>query len=71
MTQQRRLSPFVMAVGLLSLVSGPCLAQVGAFGWDLIDPAWVILKFIGQIRKGGTSTAGSTAFKTTQAGSIA
>jgi surface antigen len=35
MTQRRRLSPFVMAVGLLSLVSGPCLAQVGAFGWDL------------------------------------
>src|SRR3954453_9022556 len=48
MTQRRRLSPFVMAVGLLLPVSGPCLAQVGAFGWDpntarLTDEDWLLV----------------------------
>jgi hypothetical protein len=48
MTKPRRLSPFVMAVGLLTLVSGPCMAQVSAFGWDpntaqLTDEDWHLL----------------------------
>jgi hypothetical protein len=45
MTQRDRLSPFVMAVGLLLLVVGPCVAQVSPFGWDpntalLTDEDW-------------------------------
>ena len=55
MTQRRRLSPFVMAVGLLLPVSGPCLAQVNPFGsnpndtlltdedWRLVSEATVSL----------------------------
>jgi hypothetical protein len=45
MTQRRRLSPFVMAVGLLFLVVVPCMAQISPFGWDpntalLTDEDW-------------------------------
>jgi hypothetical protein len=45
MTQRRRLSPFVMAVGLLLLGSGLCMAQMDPFGWDpntklLTDEDW-------------------------------
>jgi surface antigen len=33
-TQRRPSTPFAMAVGLLLLVPGPCLAQISPFGWD-------------------------------------
>ena len=45
MTQRSRLLQSVTAVGLLLLVSGPCIAQINPFGWDpntalLTDEDW-------------------------------
>lgn len=66
MTERRQLLPFAMATGLLVLVSGPCLAQVSAFGWDpntaqLTDQDWHLLwEGIASLNRAPGAAAGET-----------
>lgn len=66
MTKRRWLLPFAMAIGLLLQGSGPCVAQLSAFGWDpntaeLTDQDWHLLwEGIVSLNRAPSAAAGET-----------